>query len=235
MKTTKLFLLSVFILLINMYSAKSQIVQCDTMTINYVPSSIVFMHNIVSSPDSVIKIPLINNTQTNFAYPLAKFENTTPLPSGMSYLNHQWQVFASAWNVGDTGTVSFEFYVTAPIPQNYMVTFNLFVSNFSPLSIDSCVFANTVTLNLNPSVGINEITNAPEFSFSPNPAIDYLEIKLNENNSEELEIFSSDGKIINTYKIGGTDKRIDISMFPAGVYFIRTKNQFHPQKLVVVK
>lgn len=107
----------------------------------------------------------ISNTHPKqaFAYPLAKLVPLTPLPSGMSLApnSNPWSVFASWWNTGITMPVHIFYNITSPIPVNYSVIFELWVSNLIPLPIDSCYFTRTFSLNLNPpTLSVNEFENA---------------------------------------------------------------------------
>jgi hypothetical protein len=212
----------------------AQVVECDTMTITYISTEIAFKNDIFSAADSMITVPFINNTHANFAYPQAKLVNTTPLPTGMTLYSTGWVVFASAWNVGDTATASISYNVTAPIPDNYTVTFKLYMTNFAPLSIDSCVFANTLTINLKPTVpsAVNEVNAGHSFSFYPNPAKDRIEVSVNAETT--LEIYGISGTLLQTATIGKQANSVDVSSLPTGVYFLREKGGGVVQKLVKV-
>jgi hypothetical protein len=216
------------------YHTVAQIAVCDTMAINYDLPQIRFETSLLTSADSCIMIPFVNNTSTNFAYPLMKLINLTSLPPGMSYYTNAWNVFASSWNVGDTAWAEVDFVVTQAIPANYVVTFEIHMSNFAPLSIDSCIFFNSLALNLNPLVtNTDEITAATDFNIHPNPAIDYISItgkwKIN-----QFEILSGDGRLIKTLELN-QEKEICISGFENGLYLIKNKASQQTKKFVVLR
>ncbi len=213
----------------------AQVVECDTMSLAHVDAGIVFQSAMLVTPDSSILVPMVNNTTTNFAYPQIKLVNTTPLPSGMSLYSTGWVVFASAWNVGDTATASVDYYVNTPIPDNYTVTFKLYATNFDPLTIDSCVFVNTLTINLKPvsAAAVQEVNNTqPSLSFYPNPAT--KQINVNAQNDTELEIYATTGALVQTTSITKSKNTVDVSGLAAGIYFLKEKGTTVVQKLVKV-
>ena len=214
----------------------AQVVECDTMTLTHVNAGIKFQATTLSAPDSSIVIPMVNNTTTNFAYPQIKLINTTPLPPGMSLHDANWQVFASAWNIGDTAPAYTNYFVNTIIPDNYTVTFKLYATNFAPLTIDSCVFVNTLNINLKP-VGTASITNvaASEHTvvFYPNPAADHINI-CSTTDVAQLEICSVTGTIVMTASITKQATSIDISSLAPGIYFIREQGKSGGKKLVKI-
>lgn len=230
--------LNIFVAIMLLCSSASfaQIVQCDTMGVAYIADSIVFKKAMLVTPDSSIIIPMVNNTQTNFAYPQARLENVTPLPTGMSIYNAGgWYVFASAWNVGDTMPASIDYYVNNPIPDNYTVTFNLYVKNFAPLTIDSCVFINALTINLKPvSTSAVHDMNAGDdsFSFDPNPATNNITVKPGVSKAV-IEIYSLTGALIQTVTADHS-MSADISGLAPGIYFVKEKGKAAVQKLVKI-
>lgn len=143
--------------------AKSQFAFCDTVPFAYRADSITFSSAFPSSfGDSALIIPIYNGSSTGYAYPQAKIVPLTAMPNGLVLREYgaSWSVFASAWNPGVTMPASMFFDVTAPLPPNASVTFELWLTNLSPLAIDSCKFDSTFTWNFNPQpLGIQE---APE-------------------------------------------------------------------------
>lgn len=224
-------LLFPILLFCNQVSA--QTVVCDTMSLVYVNSGITFSHAL-SATDSMITLPMVNNTHTNFAYPQVKLVNTTPLPTGMSLYSTSmgWVVFASAWNVGDTAYAHIEYNVNNPIPDNYMVTYTVYAHNFSPLSIDSCVFSNTITVNLKPvgTSAVSEVNGGDIFSFYPNPANNSIHVTAAAD--AIVDIYSPAGTIVQTDITDATTRIIDISGLAAGVYFMRERATEKVLKLV---
>jgi hypothetical protein len=221
---------------INIVLAKAQFVVCDGMPLEYISQEVKFKSGL-GAIDSVIAIPMINHTTSGFAYPLARLVETTTLPTGMTYHggNH-WQVFASSWNPDDTATAAIEFDVTQVIPANYTITFKLYVSNFAPLSVDSCLFSNTLTINLNPVVSVNELNskNIP-WQFSPNPAQDYFEVQRLLATEEDIEIITIQGKTLANYPLISERTRISVSDLENGIYFLKLKKAGTIKKLCILK
>lgn len=216
--------------------AKAQFVTCESMPLAFIAQD-AKLESAFGSADSAITFPIVNNSPNSFAYPLAKLVELTPLPPGMTYQggNH-WQVFASSWNYGDTITAFIEFDVAQPIPANYSVTFKLYVSNFGTLSVDSCLFSNTLTVNLNPVVSIGEL-NAKSLSWqlSPNPAQDFFEVEGPVVNEEEIELINAQGKIIANYRLSKESSRVSIVDLDNGVYFLKLKKTGSIKKLCILK
>jgi len=201
---------------------QAQWVQCDTMSIKLITDSIKFKDDVFSAADSVITLPFINNTSANFAYPQAKLINTTPLPTGMTLHDLNWQVFASAWNIGDTATASIGYDVNMPIPDNYTVTFKVYCKNFAPLAYDSCEFVNTITVNLKPvgGVGVANVKGEGAFNVYPNPATNIVYIDGCAPGSV-MEVYTITGVSAIISTIDGNTGFIDVSQLPDGIYFIR--------------
>ncbi len=218
--------------------ASSQIVICDTMPLAYNHTTIVFEEAQLSFGDSVMNVDITNNSTTNFAYPMAKLIPLTPLPAGMTGPNQEWNVFASSWNTGQTATCSFFFDVTQPIPADYTLTFEMYASNFSPLNYDTCVFTNTFTINLNPSLSLapvsKRVTNA--FSFSPNPAKGEVLIKF-ESPAEksEIQLLDLSGKLVKAFDTNESELLINLNRLEAGVYYLLSTSTNQREKLVVIK
>lgn len=232
----KKLILLLFVQLMSVVVAKAQFVVCDAMPIQYISQDVKFTGGL-GATDSVIAIPIVNNTTNGFAYPLARLVETTPLPTGMTYHggNH-WQVFASSWNPDDTMTAAIEFDVAQVIPANYIVTFKLFVSNFAPLSVDSCLFSNMITINLNPVVSIHELNiENRSWQLSPNPAQDYVEVQRLYATEEDVELINIQGKIIENYRLSTERTRLPIADVDNGIYFLKLKNTGTIKKLCVLK
>lgn len=214
----------------------AQIVVCDTMSLAHLAAGTKFQATTLSAPDSAIVIPMVNNTTTNFAYPQIKLINTTPLPPGMSLHDANWQVFASAWNIGDTAPAYTNYFVNTVIPDNYTVTFRLYATNFAPLTIDSCVFASTFDINLKP-VGTASITNVGvaknTVTFYPNPASNYINI-CSTTDATLLEICSVTGAVVQSATVNKQSALLDISSLSPGVYFIRIHGTYKSVKLVKI-
>jgi len=220
--------------------AASQIVICDTMPINYNPATIAFYTAPSSFGDSVLTVDITNNINTNFAYPLAKLIPISPLPPGMYLTNasQQWTVFGSSWNTGQTNACPFFFDVTQPIPANYSVTFELYASNFLPLSIDSCVFANTIVVNLNPSLSLEPVSRhmVNSFSFCPNPAQGEVHVKFQSpTGKNEIQLFDMAGKLLKSFETDREELIIQVSRIETGIYYLVSVNTNQREKLLIIK
>lgn len=81
-------------------------------------------------------------------------------------------------------------------------------------------------INVNLSVGVNNIANTVQFSVYPNPASDVLNVELNMKNSENatLEVLNTVGEVVisqsNELTAGQTKVELNIKSLPAGTYFI---------------
>lgn len=221
-------------LLLLQYGARAQFALCDTMDIVHVDAGIRFEDGISTSYDSDIVVPIFNNTGTNFAYPQAKLLNTTPLPPGMSLYTTNWQVFASAWNTGDTGWAHIGYHVTTAISANYTVKFNLLLTNFAPLSVDSCIFSDTLTINLRPvgTSAVNTVVSGKtQMSIYPNPATDIVYVD-NVQAGTVIDISSVTGGCLRRVVTQKTSARIDIADLPPGIYIVTETGSSNTRKLI---
>lgn len=78
----------------------------------------------------------------------------------------------------------------------------------------------TTTITLAEPAGIEQHTNSRVFKpfIRPNPAIDHIQFGLHENtNVEQSILYDMTGKILGR---SGTEKRLDVSGLPAGIYFL---------------
>jgi len=82
--------------------------------------------------------------------------------------------------------------------------------------------------HLNQFTGINEFANSTEFIIYPNPASETINIAANEN--LKIQITDINGKVM----METTNKQIDVSMLPKGVYFVVaiTENNRGVKKMV---
>ncbi len=228
----KLFLL--FLFAVGTQTGFAQFVTCQSMPLAH-NAGFVFETSTFTG-DSVIKYSLTNTSATNFAYPLTRLEAITPLPTGMTLNSSSagWNVFASSWNINDTNAVEIYYDVIQAIPANYTVDFLLYVSNFLPLTIDSCVFTDTITINLNPTgfAGV-ENTEMDKFTIYPNPASDFVIIQFeNPDDQQWVDVSDMHGEII----ISGllkSGERMDLHSFKNGIYLIKPRSSLSGQKLVV--
>ena len=208
---------------------QAQIILCHDIALEYTTDSMTFsVADPISFGDSMITFHITNQHPTQgFAYPLAKLVPLTPLPAGMSLSvnNQPWSVFASSWNPGVTMPVYIFYEVEENIPLNYEVTFEVWVSNLSPLIVDSCYFEETFTINLNPfNTSINSSVQNNKVNLFPNPAENFFKLNWENQltNDNQIKILNSLGTIIlETIAISGTNSiELDIKNLTSGIYFI---------------
>ncbi len=206
--------------------APAQFTLCTTVPLSY--DSIHFTTGIPASfGDSMVTFQITNQHPTqSFAYPLAKLVPLTPLPAGMALSNGSpWTVFASSWNPGITMTVPIFYDVASPIPPDYIVTFQLWVSNLIPLLPDSCYFDSTFTINLNPTaLSINSISNNEAFNIIYDYAQQTIQIisQASLQNTVNISLFELSGnKVYDDKMFSGTNrKRINVAHLLPGIYII---------------
>ena len=199
------------------------IIPCEDVPFEIIENQITFSASeMVVASDSTIMIPIINTSNYNYAYPMMQIIPQNNLPEGMNfhYNPDQFEVFVSAWNIGDTAYASFPFDVNAEIPPNYSLEFTIRVTNLDPAPVDTCFFETTYSINLRPesSTGVKpELIE--EFDFFPNPSRGALFIKSNLE-IDYLGIYSSDGKLIQNYSesIPG-----EIQIAEQGFYFYKVR------------
>lgn len=102
--------------------------------------------------------------------------------------------------------------------------------------------SNTATIKLNSSVvtGINDINFDATFNIFPNPAKEYVKVKLNNLNNDvcKVEIINSIGQLAKTIDLGmdsEISRNITISDLNSGVYLVRTTlgDKVSTRKLIV--
>ncbi|MDP2386851.1 MAG: T9SS type A sorting domain-containing protein [Bacteroidota bacterium] len=75
-------------------------------------------------------------------------------------------------------------------------------------------------------IGLNEIYNAVEFTFVPNPANDQVEIRLPRNTtSSTIEIYNTLGQKVLNKTSNATELTIDITLLQSGTYFVKVYNE----------
>jgi len=114
-----------------------------------------------------------------------------------------------------------------PFSLNYQDTY--YEGELSVVDQDVIYQLNLATLD----VWENEIDH--NLRFYPNPADNYLNIKLNETGNWQFEIFNIHGKLVAYDKFGGGDMRIDIAHLDSGLYILRISgnNQIMVEKFLV--
>jgi hypothetical protein len=75
-------------------------------------------------------------------------------------------------------------------------------------------------------VGIDNITLANSISLMPNPADNYIELRVNSNvEVKEAVVFNAFGQMIQTVQLTDNHTRIDLSDMAAGMYFVRVNGE----------
>jgi hypothetical protein len=202
-------------------------VNCDLLPLQVLDSEISFEATVLSFGDSVLRVPLLNSSGLGFAYPLARLSVIGDLPAGMAFGNNQdaFNVFASAWNPDSIAVAEFYFTVTEAIPPNTLLSFELDITNLTPSSADTCFFSQTFSINLNPdnTVGIKH-QDPTILSIYPNPCYDKLMITSTDQAAyRNIEVHSATGQLVMRQQTL-MESVIDVSGFPAGLYFITAMN-----------
>lgn len=74
------------------------------------------------------------------------------------------------------------------------------------------------------STGVQDIPTKTKFSTFPNPAHNYLNIKINPfQNNLILNIFNFEGKLLFKSKIESSKSTVDLSKYPSGIYLLSIK------------
>jgi len=104
---------------------------------------------------------------------------------------------------------------TITLPGTYNVGLLISCSNSKSL----------ITLNATVQITLSGISplELNEVSLYPNPAVENLNLSLN-NNVSSFDIMSVSGAVLNTYKVRGNQMTINVSTLAEGVYFIRFTN-----------
>jgi hypothetical protein len=202
-------------------------VNCNLLPLQVLENEISFSGSSISFGDSLVRVPLLNNSGLGFAYPLARMRITGNLPSGMTFGNNQngFNVFASAWNPDSLAVAEFYFNVTEAIPENTILNFELDVTNLSPSSADTCFFSQTLSVNLNPSnpLGQNAL-KIETLNVYPNPTSTMAYVSLPKRQQAwGIEVFSASGMLVDTIAANGT-AMLNLHAYSAGIYMIRASN-----------
>ncbi len=179
-----------------------------------------------SGTDSMIRCVVKNTSNYSFAYPEVKFNFLDPLPSGVTVDAGSLGliVIASAWNPGVEVPAKCYFNVTTAIPANYLLHFILESTNLTPANVDTCMFADTFMVNLNPqSVSVINI-NENNFSIYPNPATNEITVYSNQLTENQIIITNIYGQIIYSSTLIHQSELIYLSAFTSGIYFISINN-----------
>ena len=172
-------------------------VSCSLLPLTTNANQAIFEGSQISFGDSVLRISLTNTSGLGFAYPLARITPVSALPSGMSFGGNGggFEVFASAWNPDSVAEAQFFFNVTEAIPENTMLDFTLEVTNLSPSSADTCFFAETFSVNLNPGIALGLNDFEQNWNAYPNPNNGIVNIQI-PSNQGTLSIYDYSGRCI---------------------------------------
>ena len=241
------FIFALLSLLLPAFSSNAQTPRCDTLPLAIVNSNVLFTTSDWSSfGDYMFTFYIANDHATQgFAYPQAKIDPLTPLPTGMtvSSINSTWAVFASAWNPGDVTEVKIYYDMVGSIPVDYTVSFNIWINNLQPLLSDSCAFDSLYTINLNPSTaGLITENVESRISVFPNPTNRAIHvIGTGIKNIHSIEVLNYLGEKIMTENFDAKNHidpiRIDLENFQPGIYFLSLcEDDLHViKKILVVK
>ncbi|MDR2083552.1 MAG: C25 family cysteine peptidase [Bacteroidales bacterium] len=99
-----------------------------------------------------------------------------------------------------------------------MESIELYVSDYNTL-------LTSMTITINNGVGITDNSDSAIFSIYPNPANDYINVVISENDGckQLIEILNISGQIIKSQK-ANIQNTIDISNLSSGTYFVRYGN-----------
>ena len=75
------------------------------------------------------------------------------------------------------------------------------------------------------TVGINSLKTEKEFIIYPNPSNGIINIDMDYPLDSYIEIYNTKGRIIYSKPVISNQIKIDISVFPKGVYFVKVKQQ----------
>jgi hypothetical protein len=174
------------------------------------------------SGDSMMVCKFKNTGNISFAYPQIKLNFQTPLPPGMSIVSGQqgFNVIASSWNPGEMAYAKLYYNVSQPIPANYTVNYTVSATNLAPANVDTCTFNGTFSVNLNPvNVGLDKMNNL-NFSISPNPVQNILNIQ-SDKLPTLVNIYSIEGKQVLQ---ASNQTQIHLETIPSGLYIIEVQS-----------
>ncbi len=72
---------------------------------------------------------------------------------------------------------------------------------------------------------VNDIVVAKNNSLElfPNPAVDYISLKNNQNEALNISVFSISGNQIMSLHVANSSSKIDVHSLSKGIYFVKTK------------
>jgi hypothetical protein len=218
-----------------------QYLLCTEIPIQYKNDSVSFgKTNTPGLGDSMMTIPVTNSSDTAFYAPSAKLVALTPLPGGVSIITGDdgWQPFAVTFKPGQTVDMHFYFKVDSFIPEEYTTTFQLWLSDPIKRAFDSCVFSNSINVNLNPQL-VPEVftvnTDIERIYPIPTANILHLVFKPEEEANRVLTIRNVDGKMLMQQREGAENYDMDVSALAAGIYLmeIAEGNTVYSEKIII--
>ena len=82
---------------------------------------------------------------------------------------------------------------------------------------------------------INQIGNSYDFTITPNPAKDDINLRFNESNKYYIRVFHPGGQSMIAQYAEGTQVKLEIKNLPAGLYFVSvtTNNTSITKKIII--
>lgn len=109
---------------------------------------------------------------------------------------------------GEAGEVSM--HIT--MPSQGSATYHLYFG-------DCTTFEDSITIQVNYTVGVKEVKQTPNFSIYPNPADDLVSIQLNNSKNGIVKIVDLVGNVVYSENISSSSK-LNTSEFKNGIYFV---------------
>lgn len=82
---------------------------------------------------------------------------------------------------------------------------------------------------------INQLGNSYDFTITPNPAKDDLNLRFNESNKYHIRVFHPSGQLMISQYAEGTHVKLEIKNLPAGLYFVSvTANNTSITKKIII-
>ena len=110
------------------------------------------------------------------------------------------------------------------------------IYEYSTVTADGCDSTVILALTIyDPTDGIEENSNLPPIIITPNPAKDYIDVKVPSATPYNLAIYNIYGQVCLTKKLTDDETRISVSELPAGTYILRiseAENSFRIEKFV---
>jgi sugar lactone lactonase YvrE len=203
------------------YDLNSEVVApCSELAASIDGNEIMFGEAIFGTGDSVITVTITNDSEFGFAYPLAKLIPLNALPEGMTFSSssNEYEVFESAWNPGASAPAYFYFDVTQEIPENYILNFNIRLTNLSPSPIDTCYFEEEFQINLRPSEPLKTNDLSSTFSVYPNPSSGLVQLKSAEI-INSVRIVDAVGRVILNENVNSKSSSYNLN---PGLYIIES-------------